>query len=108
VGCGLIKTMGYASAVIAFSCALLAGCGAAVAGIPRVSARDPCARVRGVADEYIAAYEQMFPDLAEYYGKTLARHDALPDNSHTLGHRAENRPSKYSLAREGEHAGRTG
>ena len=38
-------------------------------------------RLHGLAGEYVAAYQQMFPDQAEYNGKSLAHHDALPDNS---------------------------
>jgi uncharacterized protein (DUF885 family) len=41
----------------------------------------PASRVRAIADDYVAAYKQGFPELAEDAGVTLAHHDALSDNS---------------------------
>jgi uncharacterized protein (DUF885 family) len=57
----------------------------ACAGVP-TRARSPALdaqanRVRAMADEYVAAYKTVFPELAEDSGLTLAHHDALSDNS---------------------------
>jgi len=43
--------------------------------------QDDSARLHGLAAQYVAGYENMFPDQAEYNGMLLAHHDALPDNS---------------------------
>ena len=38
-------------------------------------------RVTALADRYVSAYVALFPISAELNGMTLARHDALDDNS---------------------------
>jgi uncharacterized protein (DUF885 family) len=59
---------------------LLVGCARGAAPAP-ATGTDDAARVQQLALEYTDAYAQMFPDRAEYYGKRLAHHDSLPDNS---------------------------
>jgi uncharacterized protein (DUF885 family) len=66
----------------ALAVVLAAGCGRAA---PVKSARreDTAAEMRRLFAEHAAAYTRTFPDLAEYLGRPLEHHDALPDNSLT-------------------------
>jgi uncharacterized protein (DUF885 family) len=61
-------------------CVLLAACGGSAreAAAPRGTAAE---RVRALAAEYASEYARAFPELAEYYGHAVARHDSLSDNS---------------------------
>jgi uncharacterized protein (DUF885 family) len=61
-------------------CGVLGACGGSPreAAAPSVSAAE---RVRALAAEYAREYAQAFPELAEYYGHAVARHDTLSDNS---------------------------
>ncbi len=53
---------------------LLAGCAAAEHG-----AQSPS--IRSLADEYLAAYLERYPEIGTYYGIPGSRHDRLTDNS---------------------------
>src|SRR5262245_40004559 len=43
----------------------------------------PDARVKALADTYLSAYFDRYPDQATYFGVPNRRHDQLPDNSLT-------------------------
>lgn len=58
-----------------------AACRPAASATASSTSDDSATQLRKVATEHAAAYAQAFPDLVEYLGGSLARHDALPDNS---------------------------
>jgi len=64
-----------------FASGCAVGSGGAQAHAPVASRDEPARRLHGLATEYVAAYLRMFPDQGEYDGRSLAGHDALPDNS---------------------------
>src|SRR4051794_38000120 len=64
---------------IAFFCAAAVGCSAPPSEPPKAPPADP--RVRGLADTFLAAYFDRFPETATQYGVPGRRHDRLTDNS---------------------------
>ncbi|HET7599419.1 MAG TPA: DUF885 domain-containing protein [Gemmatimonadales bacterium] len=66
--------------------AALVGCGRSTPSAPEPAA-GPAARVRAIADEYLAARLQAFPELGTQFGIPGARHDRLRDVS-AAGERA--------------------
>lgn len=61
-------------------CGLLAACGGPPPLAERLAA-NPAEQVRALATEYASEYGRTFPELAEYYGHAIARHDTLSDHS---------------------------
>jgi uncharacterized protein (DUF885 family) len=68
--------------VCAVAVVLSAGCGHA-APVNSTPHEGAAAEMRKLFAEHAAAYTRAFPDLAEYLGRPLEHHDALPDNSLT-------------------------
>ena len=68
-------------AAIALCCMWLASCQRADAPVSSRSVPSADARVRALADGYLAAYFERYPDQATIFGVPGRRHDRLPDNS---------------------------
>src|SRR5688500_5357448 len=66
------------TSVLLAGAVLLAGCAAAG---PRPSTPPPASQVTTVADEYLAAMLERFPETGTYNGLPGSRHDRLTDNS---------------------------
>src|SRR5882757_7607490 len=64
---------------IAFFCAAAVACSAPPSEPPKPAPADP--RVRALADTFLAAYFDRFPEAATQYGVPDRRHDRLTDNS---------------------------
>ena len=76
----------HAGGVYAVVCCLACGCGGGSREAdpqPKRDAPASDARVRALADAYLAGYFQRNPDAVTLYGVPGAHHDKLPDNSLT-------------------------
>src|SRR5262249_30155268 len=65
---------------VALTCALAVACGQRSQG-PAPKEEPPDVRVKTLADTYLAAYFDRFPEIATFYGVPGRRHDRLTDNS---------------------------
>lgn len=90
-----MTTLNTTAAAIVISAGLWAGvANTAEQATPPIA--KTAARVVALADNYVAAYAETFPENAEFSGMTLERHDGLTDNSLAALKRWETREDGWS------------
>jgi uncharacterized protein (DUF885 family) len=78
-----MRSLSHAGGVCAVVCCFAWGCGGSRAAAPQNQNDSDAgdARVRALADSYLAGFFERNPDAATLFGVPGAHHDKLPDNS---------------------------